>query len=197
MWHVTCDTWHVTHDTWHMTPTQLPPHTQTHPTSNFGGCEENLSNERRGLLHRGQTYTRTDRQTSQLYDWIGPVGRFSENALNPKISYICWWFLVFLDEITIGSCFGCCMNSSLSILWTFHTPQDIVKVWSFISKCVIFSPQEKFDPFAEFNCRQQWHWHNNLCGFNIPTSAQMHYLWMCLFTYIFFWSLQPLVILNK
>ena len=38
-----------------MTPTQHPPtHTDT-PPPYLGGCEEDLSNGRRGLLHRGQT----------------------------------------------------------------------------------------------------------------------------------------------
>ena len=39
----------MTHDT-------HPPPTHTHPTPNLGGCEEDLSNGRRGLLHRGHTY---------------------------------------------------------------------------------------------------------------------------------------------
>ena len=42
----------MTHDTHTHTP---PPY--------LGGCEEDLSNERRGLLHRGQTYTHTHTQT--------------------------------------------------------------------------------------------------------------------------------------
>ena len=49
-----------------MTPTQPPtPPTHTHtPPPYLGGCEEDLSNERRGLLHRGHFYHRqTDRQT--------------------------------------------------------------------------------------------------------------------------------------
>ena len=40
-----------------MTPTQ-PPHTHRHtPPTYLGGCEEDLSKGRRGLLHRGHTYT--------------------------------------------------------------------------------------------------------------------------------------------
>ena len=32
------------------------------------GGEEDLSNARKGLRHRGQTYTHTDGRTSRLYD---------------------------------------------------------------------------------------------------------------------------------
>ena len=46
----------MTHDT---NPTP-PSHTQTPHPNFWGGCEEDLSNERRGLLHRGQTYIHTD-----------------------------------------------------------------------------------------------------------------------------------------
>ena len=44
----------MTHD---IHPT-TPPHTHTPPPYS-GGCEEVLSNERRGLLHRVYTYTQT------------------------------------------------------------------------------------------------------------------------------------------
>ena len=70
MWHVTRDIWHVTHDTWH--PPNHPP-THTHPTPNLGGCEEDLSNERKGLLHRGQTRMQTDIATLWLNRPSGPI----------------------------------------------------------------------------------------------------------------------------
>ena len=41
--------------------------------------------------HR-QTHTHTNRRTSRLWDWIGPLGRFSENQL---ISSNCLWALPF------------------------------------------------------------------------------------------------------
>ena len=46
----------MTHDTHPTTP-----HTHTHtPPPYLGGCEEDLSNGRKGLLHRGHTYIHTD-----------------------------------------------------------------------------------------------------------------------------------------
>ena len=82
MWHMTRDTWHMTHDTWHMTPTQ-PPHTHTHtPHPHIWGDVKKTSPMNGEVFFSGdiQKYTHTDRRTSWLYDWIGPVGRFSENC---------------------------------------------------------------------------------------------------------------------
>ena len=67
-----------------------PPPPQGAPRGWHRGCEEYLSNERKGLLHRGQTFLpQTYTRTLRLYDWIGPVGRFSENKLNMFIDFSC------------------------------------------------------------------------------------------------------------
>ena len=118
LWHVTCDAWHVTPDMWHVTcdtwhVTLRGPHGPSQgvwrggPMRGLGSghmtCGEDLSNGRRCLLHRGQTYTNTDTLTSRLYGWIGPVGRFSENQ---DIDLQLW-----VDALPIGSFLG------LSNLW--------------------------------------------------------------------------------
>ena len=79
---MTCDTWHVTQDTWHMTPTQPPPH-------KFGGMWRRPLQKK--LHPMAQTYWRTWR----LYDWIGPVGRFSENPFEliyAMVKFFSFWF---------------------------------------------------------------------------------------------------------
>ena len=51
-------------------------HTHTHPTPNLGGCEEDLSNGRRCLLHRGQTDIQTDGHCdtmTELAQWADSV----------------------------------------------------------------------------------------------------------------------------
>ena len=66
----------MTHDT----PPTLPP-THTHPTPNLGGCEEYLSNERRGLLHRGHTYRQTDGLRDSMTEsaqWADSVKKYVE-----------------------------------------------------------------------------------------------------------------------
>ena len=69
-----------------MTPTQ-PPHTHTYPTPNLGGCEEDLSNERRGLLHRGQTHRRTDGHRDSMTEsaqWANSVKMLGETAASTE-----------------------------------------------------------------------------------------------------------------
>ena len=103
MWHVTRDTWHVTRDIWHMTPTQHPPHTHTHPTQNLGGCEEDLSNGRKCLLHRGhtdiQTYRQTDIATLRLNRPSGPM---QWKSLNRQLRLLCFAKILL---------FCCCLGS--------------------------------------------------------------------------------------
>ena len=64
-----------------MIPKQPPtPPTHTHPTPNLGGCEEDLSNERRGLLHRGQTHRRTDVQTHGHRDSMTESAQWADSV---------------------------------------------------------------------------------------------------------------------
>ena len=75
------------HDT-HPTP---PTHTP-HPI--FGGCEEDLSNERRGLLHRGHTYIQIDghcdsmTESAQWADSVKIVSRVNMDSEegNPHVA---------------------------------------------------------------------------------------------------------------
>ena len=64
-----------------MTHSQPPSNTHTHtPPPYLGGCEEDLSNERRGLLHRGQTYTHTDIQTDGHRDSMTESAKWADSV---------------------------------------------------------------------------------------------------------------------
>ena len=76
----------MTHDTH-----PAPPHTHTHPTPKLGGCEEDLSNERRGLLHRGHTYIHGDGHRDSMTEsaqWADSVKiRKSGGASRSRVCY--------------------------------------------------------------------------------------------------------------
>ena len=118
MWHVTHDTWHVTHDTWHVTcdtwhVTFRGPRGPSQgvwkggPMRGLGSghvtCGEDLSNARRCLLHRGQTYRQTYIQTDGHHNSMTESAKWANSV---KI----WIGSIFMHL------FGCLVVWSVSML---------------------------------------------------------------------------------
>ena len=97
-WHVTCDMWHATRDMWHVT--LRAPYPPEAPRGWHRGCEEDHSNERKGLLHRGQTYKRTDGHRDSMTEsaqWANSVKMWQYVEINLWRNFLSW--AAFLNEL--------------------------------------------------------------------------------------------------
>ena len=102
----------MTHDTW------PPPHTHTHHPHIWGMWRRPLQWKERSSSQGTDIHTHI--RTSRLYDWIGPVGRFSENVTAwGELARLLWiMYLTTLDSTTLKFNNSSCSNLLFNNLLT-------------------------------------------------------------------------------